>query len=160
MAWFHQAISHYLSLCWPRPMLPYGATRPRWDQFTIILQGHFPGTQEIIRLHQYQWSNHGWYGWNWSAQQNKTQQNTNCMQNSWYAQYISLTNKWTINTTVVITKLMIVFTKNNKYLLHDPGIILYMCPANERQHYIATSSLIGWAHSQNDPCMTMWIKVQ
>ena len=24
MAWRHQATSHYLSLCWPRPMLPYG----------------------------------------------------------------------------------------------------------------------------------------
>ena len=26
-----------------------------------------------------------------------------------------------------------------------------MCPANERQGYIVTSSFIGWAHSQNDP---------
>ena len=32
------------------------------------------------------------------------------------------------------------------------GIILYMCPANERWCYIVTSSLIGWAHAQNDPC--------
>ena len=30
------------------------------------------------------------------------------------------------------------------------GIILCMCPANERQRYIVTSSLIGWAHTQND----------
>ena len=28
MAWCHQATSHYLSPCWPRSMLPYGATRP------------------------------------------------------------------------------------------------------------------------------------
>ena len=34
------------------------------------------------------------------------------------------------------------------------GIILYMHPANERRRYIVTSSLIGWAHAQNDPCMT------
>ena len=31
------------------------------------------------------------------------------------------------------------------------GIILCMCPANERRRYIVTSSLIGWAHTQNDP---------
>ena len=30
-------------------------------------------------------------------------------------------------------------------------IILCMCPANERRRYIITSSLIGWAHTQNDP---------
>ena len=31
------------------------------------------------------------------------------------------------------------------------GIILCMCPTNERWHYNVTSSLIGWAHSQHDP---------
>ena len=30
MAWCHQATSHYLSLCWPRPMSPYGVSRPQW----------------------------------------------------------------------------------------------------------------------------------
>ena len=32
-------------------------------------------------------------------------------------------------------------------------IILCMCPANERRCYNITSSLIGWAHTQNDPCL-------
>ena len=32
------------------------------------------------------------------------------------------------------------------------GIIFCMRPANERRRYNVTSSLIGWAHSQNDPC--------
>ena len=32
------------------------------------------------------------------------------------------------------------------------GIILFMCPTNERRRYSVTSSLIGWAHKQNDPC--------
>ena len=32
------------------------------------------------------------------------------------------------------------------------GIILCMRPANERRRYNVTSSLIGWAHTQNDPC--------
>ena len=31
------------------------------------------------------------------------------------------------------------------------GIILYLCPPNERRRYIVTSSLIGLAHTQNDP---------
>ena len=36
------------------------------------------------------------------------------------------------------------------------GIILCMHPANQRQCYIVTSSLIGWAHTQNDfrACIT------
>ena len=34
---------------------------------------------------------------------------------------------------------------------HTQGIILCVRPANERRHYIVTSSLIGWAHAQNHP---------
>ena len=30
MAWCRQATSHYLSQCWPRSLLPYGAIRPQW----------------------------------------------------------------------------------------------------------------------------------
>ena len=30
---------------------------------------------------------------------------------------------------------------------------MWICPANERQCYNVTQSLIGWAHSQNDPCI-------
>ena len=36
------------------------------------------------------------------------------------------------------------------------GIILCMCPVNERRCYnvsYVTWSLIGWAHAQNDPCV-------
>ena len=33
------------------------------------------------------------------------------------------------------------------------GIILCMCPANERRCYNVTSSLIGWVQSQNYPCI-------
>ena len=32
-------------------------------------------------------------------------------------------------------------------------IILGMGSANERRRYIVTSFLIGWAHTQNDPCI-------
>ena len=30
MAWCRQAISHYLSQCWPRSLSPYGVIRPQW----------------------------------------------------------------------------------------------------------------------------------
>ena len=36
------------------------------------------------------------------------------------------------------------------------GIILRMHPANERWRCIVTSSLIGWAHTQNDPWVLLW----
>ena len=37
---------------------------------------------------------------------------------------------------------------------YNTGIILCMHPANESRRYHVTSSLIGWAHTQNDPCNT------
>ena len=43
--------------------------------------------------------------------------------------------------------------KGTLLLVIYSGIILCMCPANERQCYIVTSPLIGWAHTQNDPCL-------
>ena len=36
------------------------------------------------------------------------------------------------------------------------GIILCMRPANEKRRYVVTSSLIDWAHTQNDPCCCWW----
>ena len=36
------------------------------------------------------------------------------------------------------------------------GIILCMCPANEGQRYIVTSSPISWAHTQNDGYTGDW----
>ena len=35
------------------------------------------------------------------------------------------------------------------YWIQHSGIILCMCPANDRPRYIVTWSLIGWAHTQN-----------
>ena len=32
------------------------------------------------------------------------------------------------------------------------ALVLFMRPASERRRYIVTSSLIGWVHTQNDPC--------
>ena len=42
----------------------------------------------------------------------------------------------------------------SKLTFHNTRIILCVHPANERLHYAAISSLIGWAHTQNDPCNT------
>ena len=45
-----------------------------------------------------------------------------------------------------------------KQLVLLSGIILCVCPANERWHYNVMSSLIGWAHAQNYPweCFMVW----
>ena len=40
----------------------------------------------------------------------------------------------------------------NWHQMVRPGIILRMGPANEKRRYNVTSSLIGSAHTQNDPC--------
>ena len=34
----------------------------------------------------------------------------------------------------------------------DVGIILFMRLTNQKRRYFVTSSLIGWAHKQNDSC--------
>ena len=39
---------------------------------------------------------------------------------------------------------------------HNTGIILGVGSANERLRYNVTS-VIGWAHTQNDPCNTIFI---
>ena len=33
------------------------------------------------------------------------------------------------------------------------GLILGLCPANERRCYFVTTSLIGWVQAQNQPCV-------
>ena len=40
------------------------------------------------------------------------------------------------------------------------GIVLCMHSADERQHYIVTTSLIGWAHTQKDPWFSMMIQLK
>ena len=40
----------------------------------------------------------------------------------------------------------------NSVIALATGIILCVCPTKERQRYIVASSLIGWAHTQNDLC--------
>ena len=52
---------------------------------------------------------------------------------------------------------------SHKFIFPYPGISLGMHPANERRRYIVTTSLIGWAHTQNDPwpilIMFCWLKM-
>ena len=49
--------------------------------------------------------------------------------------------------------------KSRLCLNHIIWIILCMRPANERRRYNVTSSLIGWAHTQNDPWYHMFIEM-
>ena len=48
---------------------------------------------------------------------------------------------------------------NNYIVCSSSGIILWMCQANERRRDNVKSSLIGWAHAQNDPCTHFWMSV-
>ena len=57
--------------------------------------------------------------------------------------------------SAIFTRLTCPITKGKVIMYCTAGIILCMCPANERRCYNVTLSLIGWAHSQNDPCSGM-----
>ena len=50
MAWCRQATSHYLSQCWPRPLSPYGITRPECDNIDFFF---FFFSLQIIDLDPY-----------------------------------------------------------------------------------------------------------
>ena len=57
MAWCRQATSHYLSLCWPSSMSPYGVTRPHWIKFetraskNLFLHPYFLiGLWRVVRI--------------------------------------------------------------------------------------------------------------
>ena len=52
--------------------------------------------------------------------------------------------------TVLTLKLDLIFSGFS-------GIILWMRPVTERRRYIVTPSLIGWVHTQNDPCLWLFL---
>ena len=57
MAWCLQATSHYLGLCWPRSLLPYGVTTPQWvtswrPSDTYMCQQSRPSLVQIMTCHQ------------------------------------------------------------------------------------------------------------
>ena len=43
---------------------------------------------------------------------------------------------------------------------HKSGLILGMDSASQRRRYNVTSSLIGWAHIQNDPCQCTTLRAK
>ena len=47
MAWCRQATNHYLSLCWPRSMSPYGVTKPLW----VLTYSSYPTSLDTIQWH-------------------------------------------------------------------------------------------------------------
>ena len=40
--------------------------------------------------------------------------------------------------------------------VHSAGLFLGLRPANERQRYFVTASLIDWAQAWNQPCISYW----
>ena len=65
-------------------------------------------------------------------------------------------NHWNTSTSIHwihLYKLHLTLSKvATCYCVLEAGIILCMCPANERWRYTVTPSLIGWAHTLNDLC--------
>ena len=62
---------------------------------------------------------------------------------------------WMTNllSLVVYNHILIAFSLAiNDFECDQIGIILCVHSAEERQRYIVASSLVGWAHIQNDPC--------
>ena len=66
------------------------------------------------------------------------------------SQNIFLIKNHMFNVKMVFFNIFIV-TRCTKTTTWVPRITLRMRPANERRRYIVNSSLIGWAHTQNDP---------
>ena len=67
---------------------------------------------------------------------------------------LSLTGKWTFLITLTLHFFANQSCEVPQYsadLEVYPGIILCMCPANGRQRCNVMWTLIGWAHTQNDP---------
>ena len=52
MAWCRQATSHYWSQCWPRFMLPCGASRPQWVN-SLALGKFNCNLKSVIRYHEH-----------------------------------------------------------------------------------------------------------
>ena len=52
-------------------------------------------------------------------------------------------------------KHMHAYVRAHKHTHIYTGLILGLCPANERRRYKVTPSLIGWAQTYNQPCIYM-----
>ena len=60
------------------------------------------------------------------------------------------------NCLVLCQRRSLYFRESTEWQSLYVGIILGMGSTNERRHYIVMSSLIGWAHTQNDPRYVDW----
>ena len=76
-------------------------------------------------------------------------------ENGCHTLFLSKISKWSVNrngclawTKLELRLILEVFAIIKCRLW---GIILLIHPANERWHYSITPSLIGWAHTENDP---------
>ena len=63
-----------------------------------------------------------------------------CLTPAWFDKLTSVPGMWVWNSAVWL-----------RCCMRTSGIILSMRPANERCRYTVMPSLIGWAHTRNDP---------
>ena len=61
MTWCHQATSHYLNPCWPRPMASYGITRPQWDKIIKSILARSGSSITFVSVAQLFWYCHALY---------------------------------------------------------------------------------------------------
>ena len=60
MAWCHQAKSYYLSQCWPRSMLLYGLSRPRWVKVSDTFVA-YQDPCDMVLVHSAWWLQMAWH---------------------------------------------------------------------------------------------------
>ena len=76
-----------------------------------------------------------------------------------------LIKKNAVTNTIKISSYFILYAYHMAYTSHvvyqgysnTPGLILGLCPANERRRYFVTPSLIGWVQALYQPCTVMRI---
>ena len=76
---------------------------------------------------------------------------TNINQDIWHHMASPGHNELNLIPHTFVTKLWMCIIFNSSVPGQNAGIILSMRPPIERRRYNVTSSLIGWAHAQNDP---------
>ena len=58
MAWCHQATRHYLSEWWPKPLSPYGVTRPQWVKMLSHQYRNFHHKDKTISWPSYSYNHY------------------------------------------------------------------------------------------------------
>ena len=153
------APSHHFNQCWSRFMPPCGITRPqwvntlwpgditRWHGFTstlaLVMAYYQTAPSHYLNLY---WLFINEVLWHSPASHFKGSAQATIL-------HIEFEN-YTFRIIATSSRGQWVNWVNITHRLREgkhAGINLSMRPANERRRYIVTSSLIGWAHTQNNP---------